>query len=165
VIYDKAAASYGILFALLDDGRRALAKADDPAVLEAMPPTGSLRGGLPDQYFRLRSGVLHAAASHVARSGRLDRPDEKSRDHYGDRYPWRALCGAHRGDPERAGGEDGRDPEADEDPLLAIAREPQADREQEREPCGDEEQRDAEAVPRVVPEALRKCGHERPPDD
>ena len=43
VIYDKAGPpSYGILFALLDDGRRALAKADDPAVLEAMAADGFL---------------------------------------------------------------------------------------------------------------------------
>ncbi|HEY8584359.1 MAG TPA: hypothetical protein VIL49_15485 [Capillimicrobium sp.] len=37
VIYDKAGPpSYGIVFALLDDGRRALAKADDPATLAAI---------------------------------------------------------------------------------------------------------------------------------
>lgn len=37
IVYDKAGPpSYGILFALLDDGRRALAKADDLAVLAAM---------------------------------------------------------------------------------------------------------------------------------
>lgn len=37
LIYDKTGPpSYGILFALLGDGRRALAKADDPAVLAAM---------------------------------------------------------------------------------------------------------------------------------
>jgi acetyl-CoA C-acetyltransferase len=37
VVYDKSGPpSYGILFALLDDGRRALAKADDPATLAAM---------------------------------------------------------------------------------------------------------------------------------
>ncbi len=43
VIYDKGGPpSYGILFALLDDGRRALAKADDPAVLAAMATDGFL---------------------------------------------------------------------------------------------------------------------------
>ena len=37
LIYDKAGPpSYGILFALLDDGRRAVAKTDEPAVMAAM---------------------------------------------------------------------------------------------------------------------------------
>lgn len=43
LIYDREGApSYGILFALLDDGRRVLGKSDDPAVMAAMAGDGFL---------------------------------------------------------------------------------------------------------------------------
>jgi acetyl-CoA C-acetyltransferase len=38
IVYDRDGAPvYGILFALLDDGRRAVAKSDDADVMAAMP--------------------------------------------------------------------------------------------------------------------------------
>ncbi len=43
LIYDREGTpTYGILFALLDDGRRALGKSDDPAVMAAMATDGFL---------------------------------------------------------------------------------------------------------------------------
>jgi acetyl-CoA C-acetyltransferase len=43
LVYDREGVpSYGILFALLDDGRRAVCKSDDPGVMAAMPGDGFL---------------------------------------------------------------------------------------------------------------------------
>jgi acetyl-CoA C-acetyltransferase len=55
LIYDREGApSYGILFALLDDGRRVLGKSDDPAVMAAMAGDGFLGSRVrmaPDRSF------------------------------------------------------------------------------------------------------------------
>jgi acetyl-CoA C-acetyltransferase len=67
VIYKRdGSASYGILFALLDDGRRVLGRTRDPEVMAAMPEDGFLGSAVrlgPDRNFRPSNSAPPAGSS------------------------------------------------------------------------------------------------------